>query len=556
MNRFLSSFFFVLLFNLSLLNPLRLAGQTPYYDKSKEGFLVFHPIHTDASGKIISWRDQEPGKAFDFVLHAVWSFWDTMRTDLNGLPYYMNHQVWRPGINDRRGIGGDQLAMALSSWALWYAYTGNEKVKENMKFIADYYLSHSLSPTAALWPNLPYPYNTLIYSGVYDGDMVIGKDYTQPDKAGSFGDELVTLYKMTGNNRYLQAATDIATTLARQTGVGDQDRSPLPFKVNAVTGEIGKLITDRGTHKDTSASSYTTNWVGTLQLFDQLIQLNAGEAALYQNARNRILTWMRDYPLRTNKWGPFFEDIGGWSDTQINAVTFSRYMMLNPQRFPQWRQQVRDIFAWVYKALGNDSWQRFGVRVVNEQTAYQTPGNSHTSRQAAAELLYAALTNERASADNAIRQLLWATYMVDADGKNCYPRDEVWLTDGYGDYMRHFMRAMAAQPSLAPSDANHILHSSSVICQADYYPDFNKTLHPDVHSEEMQNTLIYYQTFDQVSTETLRLQTRPSMVTVDERTKLAHVDRLQDEGWTWQALASGGIMTIKHSSGNRIKIFR
>jgi len=26
--------------------------------------------------------------------------------------------------------------------------------------------------------------------------------------------------------------------------------------------------------------------------------------------------------------------------------------------------------------------------------------------------------------------------MVDDDGKNCYPRDEVWMTDGYGDYVR------------------------------------------------------------------------------------------------------------------------
>jgi hypothetical protein len=42
-----------------------------------------------------------------------------MRHDMNGLPYYMNHQVWRPN-NDPRGLGGDQLQMALSSWQLLY----------------------------------------------------------------------------------------------------------------------------------------------------------------------------------------------------------------------------------------------------------------------------------------------------------------------------------------------------------------------------------------------------------------------------------------------------
>ena len=72
---------------------------------------------------------------------------------------------------------------------------------------------------------------------------------------------------------------------------------------------------------------------------------------------------------------------------------------------------------------------------MNEQTAYQTPGNSHTSRQASAELQYAALTDDNYIGKNAIRQLNWATYMVDNDGKNCYPNDEVWMTDGYGDYV-------------------------------------------------------------------------------------------------------------------------
>jgi len=38
--------------------------------------------------------------------------------------------------------------------------------------------------------------------------------------------------------------------------------------------------------------------------------------------------------------------------------------------------------------------------------------------------------------------------MVDFDGKNRFPGDEPWLTDGYGDYIRHFLRAMDADLSL------------------------------------------------------------------------------------------------------------
>ena len=127
-----------------------------------------------------------------------------MRRDYNGLPYYMNHQVWNPNFNDPRGIGGDQFAMALSSWRLYYQYSGNEKVKENMYFIADYYLSHGFSAADSKWPNLPFPYNTLIYSGNYDGDMRSGKNVLQPDKAGSFGLELLHLYKISSGYMFLK----------------------------------------------------------------------------------------------------------------------------------------------------------------------------------------------------------------------------------------------------------------------------------------------------------------------------------------------------------------
>ena len=155
--------------------------------------LIYHDIRTDKNGNILPWYDADPAISYDHIIELIWNFWDTIRTDVNGIPYYMNHQVWRGDFNDPRGLGGDQIQMALSSWQLLYIYSGNEVVKENMKFLADYYISHGLSPANAQWPSIPFPYNTLIYSGYYDGDMVLGKDYTQPDKAGSCGCELLKL---------------------------------------------------------------------------------------------------------------------------------------------------------------------------------------------------------------------------------------------------------------------------------------------------------------------------------------------------------------------------
>ncbi len=524
--------------------------------------LGYHKIVTDPKdGSILPWYSPEPGKSYDFVLDAVWNFWFEMRSDKNGLPYYMNHQVWRGDFNDRRGVGGDQFAMALSSWNLYYAYSGNEAVKEEMKFIADYYISHSLSPADAKWPNIPYPYNCLMYSGNYDGDMVIGKNYTQPDKAGSFGIELIHLYKIIGTaghgqtatGIYLETAVNIATTLAKNTVAGDESTSPLPFKVNAITGEPGILSSNRGDGTDKTSSIYTSNWSGTMELFLELIKMNKGDVGLYQQAFDKILKWMKDYPLKNNKWGPFFEDIPGWSDTQINATTFAQFMMNHQEYFPYWKNEVKGIFAWVYKELGNKEWEKFNVIVVNEQTAYRTPGNSHTSRQASAELQYVALTGDQSYQKNAINQLNWATYMVADDGRNCYPHDEIWMTDSYGDYVRHFLRSMAFNPELAPADQNKLISSTSVIQLMEYQKSLNRFLVPDVPAANLKSTLIHYVAFDKSSVETIRMTAKPSSVRAG-RKDITESEDTKAEGWSWKPLQKGGVLTIRHTSSNNIVV--
>jgi hypothetical protein len=71
--------------------------------------LIYHVIKTDASKNILPWYNPAPGISYDHVLGLVWNFWDTMRRDINGIPYYMNHQIWQAGVNESKGIGGDQF---------------------------------------------------------------------------------------------------------------------------------------------------------------------------------------------------------------------------------------------------------------------------------------------------------------------------------------------------------------------------------------------------------------------------------------------------------------
>jgi hypothetical protein len=504
------------------------AGRT----NAQSDTLVYHLVRVDGNGKIIPWNYYEPGKAYDDVLKRVWQFWKHLETDSNGQRYYMNHQVWSID-HDKRGLGGDQLMMALSSWDLYYNYTGDTDVLNDMIYIADYYLTHSLSPASCKWPNLPYPYNTNVESGICDGDMILGKNYLQPDKAGSFGNELIRLFKKTGNNRYLDAAVKIANTLSERIRQGDADRSPWPFKVNAITGDTGLLVNqevwyegmdnDVKNKKANKKSSYTTFWTASIDMFAQLIALKKGNTKSYQKAHDLALNWMKNFPAKNNKWGPFFEDVPRWSDTQINAITYVMYLLEHPASDNNWKTDAGNIIKWVYDSLGNNDYEKYGVTCINEQTAYRVPGNSHTSRQAACDLLFAEKTGDTGKINDAIRQLNWATYMVDDDGKNFYPTNAVWMTDGYGDYVRHYIRAMASYPQLAP-EGNHMLRSSSVV---------KKIVYGKTH--------VAYETFDNNGHELLKLRSKPSSVSGADK-------------WTWKELITGGVITISRKTSNNVTI--
>jgi hypothetical protein len=170
------------------------------------------------------------------------------------------------------------------------------------------------------------------------------------------------------------------------------------------------------------------------------------------------------------KWGPFFEDIPteDYSDTEINGDTMAMYLLDHPEFDPHAAEWAAGILAWSDRQFSNHEFEKWGITAINEQTVYRVPGNSHTSRHASVELRYCELTHDNARQAQAIRHLNWATYMVDVDGKNRYPRDDVWLTDGYGDYVRHYLRAMAALTELAPENQNHMLRTSSVIRSISY----------------------------------------------------------------------------------------
>ena len=131
-----------MLLRSSLCVVLLAAGTAPLSRAEK---LSYHEVKTDAAGHILPWYGGGPSQAYDHVVRLVWDFWKNMRPCPNGVPYYMQHQVWKPDLEDSRGLGGDQIPMALSSWNLLYGYLGDEAIRRNMTYMADYWLEHGTS---------------------------------------------------------------------------------------------------------------------------------------------------------------------------------------------------------------------------------------------------------------------------------------------------------------------------------------------------------------------------------------------------------------------------
>jgi hypothetical protein len=150
--------------------------------------------------------------------------------------------------------------------------------------------------------------------------------------------------------------------------------------------------------------------------------------------------------------------------------------------------------------------------------------------------MYWEKTGDTSYVQNAVRQLNWATYMVDNDGKNFYPTNDIWMTDGYGDYVRHYLRAMAAAPQLAPEDADHLLRTSSIVQNISYTPQ-----------------RISYTTFDHISEEIFRLVAKPKEIKISGDI-LKETSVLTADGWTWQALDKGGILKIRKSKASQVEI--
>jgi hypothetical protein len=224
---------------------------------------------------------------------------------------------------------------------------------------------------------------------------------------------------------------------------------------------------------------------------------------------------------------------------QYDANMTARYLLEHPEMDPNWEAHVRGILSWVESKFGQTA---YGALAITEQTpVFPYLIGSHTSRYASINAMLYEKTGDLAAKEKAYRSFNWASYMARSNGVvidgllyNCECNANQWFSDGYGDYIRHFMTGLGAIPEWSPANQTHMVRSSSVVKSITYGV----------------NT-ISYTTFDSTSTEVIHLNFNPVSVTADG-VALQQRSDLTQPGWTLDVATK--TIRIYHKAATQIVV--
>lgn len=521
----ISAIFCVIVLSVSLVLPI---GRV-----YAAGALNGHPVVLDGSGKIVPWT-ANAGDGYGTAIDLAWNYLlNSVPNDpATGKPAYYSQSYLNPDTQQMAGWPHNPAglySMLTESALKYYAYSGNIAPVQLAQNIASWQISHGMSKPTDNWANVPYSSGdagSATYQGASYGNSTgvgDGTGYLEPDKIGAMGNAWAQLYQFDGNTAYRDAAIAAADALVSHIRTGNATQSPWPYRVNAATGAIRE--------------QYTANVIDPIQLFDSLIRLGVGNTASYQAARATAWNWLMTYPMQNNNWCNYFEDVpvqsGLTNLNQLIPMMTARYLLQNPDTDANWQAHVQGLIAWVE---GNFGATDNGATIIKEQNAFAYPMGSHTSRYASVNALLSEATNNAAAKTKAYYALNWATYMARSNGVviDGPQVNNQWFTDGYGDYIRHFLTAMQAFPEWAPGGQTHLTGSTSIVSNISYSPGG-----------------VQYATVSPSATDSFRVAFTPASV-VAGGVQLTQNGNLNQEGWTYDAAT--GVLRVRHDTSGSIQI--
>ncbi len=420
-------------------------------------FINTHEIVLDKQERLEAWT------SYGRVVRLAMDFIKNCPADpVNGLPWYLQYSCFwtdplRPTIWPDNPAG--KFAWAVTTLLKYYPYSGDASHIRIVRSMLDRLWDYR-TPGHFAWPDMPYA-SAHPGTGVYFGARADGEYNTEPDKIAQVGRAYLDFFEVTGEKKYLEIGSRCAEVLAQKVRPGDETHSPWPFRVNVRDGS--------------PIEEYTSHWIPAIRLFDELSRLGVGG---YQSIRDMVWNWIEKYPLKNNIWKGHFEDIRldpeNENRDQVSSLETARYILQNTDQFSAWQGLAKGLIDWVKDTLGGHPF--FTAIPVHEQKFCYFPMGSHTARFACLSALYAERTGDLAYREQATRSFNWASYMANDDGAITVGVDrpdyynQCWFTDGYFDYVPHFIDGMASLPELAPADSDHMLRSTSVVQDISYHP--------------------------------------------------------------------------------------
>jgi len=516
-----------------------------------------YKIVTDKSGKILPWYKPEvPGAAYAHVAKLASEFIKsgTPIEPITGLPMYLvtccfsgPHLATQEKFDAGKTGEGWMHNPAMSNAGMVHSlvmgyrvFAGDDSYIDIVKGMLDYQLQNGTTPADFEYANVPYassnPFEKEYFGATKwekEGMRGDGLHGVEPDKIGELGYAYLLFYEVTNDVTYLKAAIHCADALAKNVrniggdqeyfGEVDTKKSPWPFRVNARTG----LVIDE----------YCSNVIEPIRLFDELarialrIKATDDQRNAWKKARDISWNWLyaKNGPMKTYIWNAYFEDIPNDPDrsnrNQVSPMETARYLLNHPQLDANLDINVPALLSWVESVFGTED-----MDAIKEQTWCYVPMGSHTARFASICAMWFEKTGDVRYKEKAYRYFNNATYCTDQNGVvrvgPTWPSS--WFSDGYGDYIRHFMDGMAAIPEWAPATEDHILRSTSAIQKVKY-----------------SSTGLTATTFDSEGELTIRMTAKPKSVMVGA----AKVSNYQ-----WKPLTKGGVLVMKYKGGNEIAI--
>jgi hypothetical protein len=521
-----------------------LAGQDqkkfPVVSTVDQPEIAGRPVQLDAQGKLLPWpMPDNIGYSYSSHVLTQWQIlWD--QYNRQRLPYYyccfdFDRTTFEMFPDPHWANSTGYLRAMLQGFIeRLYPYSGDARMLVFLQDFVDYELENGLTPEGYAWARVPYA-SANPGAKRYTGWSVHGEDYIEPHVVGEDGYAYLRLYEMTGNTKYLRAAIRCADALLKNYKVGDEKNSPWPVRCYARDGKA----------EGGPMGPYSANVIEPIMLFDELIRLRQGDVDGYTRVRAGAWDWFQKYPLTNNVWVGYFEDVvpSMGNMNQVIPLEFARYVLLHPEKDPQWREHARQLIEWVKTT---PKWPKYivhGATVTTEQGngvefCCNEPNqccDSHTSRLAAVEALYYAKTEDESYREAAFRSFNWVTYFQGLSGGAHTPfGPQWWFTDEFADGPRRMMDAFWAVPEWAPADESHLLGSSSVVTRISY-----------------GKGSVTYSTFDRESTDVLRLDFVPEFVTAGGNLLSRRKD-LDQPGYIFDELTH--VLRIRHDQANDIDV--